>query len=655
MNRICVARIGLVVVCLGFSCQSRQGRIDAARFRGPINASGNTSPSTVLIVPTNESDEAVEESIRQYAEAIRKFIVERSPGRDVKVMTDAEALADGLSDSVVSVYGTPQGNLWLAKHMSPVPVVIEPNRITTDRVHDGSDLRFITAWPHPSNPRLGMVILTAQRAQDVVGINAVFHGPTDFVVARGTTLLQSGDYSGKAAVWAFGGGLSLAEATEDLEFLFKTMEQVHPNVLANLSKDQYRQVKEDSRAALANAAQDKGYVTRAVLATTAAKAAASLGDGHTSCWLTADLCEAGDVPACMPPFRLKWQAGEVVIARAISGFERLQGARLLEIDGKPFAEAMTRVLAHVSGERREFQIASFLDRQELYWALTRPVPGPEMAVTICRAGDEPETVKAPLIPHERYRGELPEVRDARPAGRHEFHHDGRICYWRFDSFHVGEVAEKAIDNVFKEVRERQARHLIIDLRFNGGGNSRAAEYILSYLASERYRAFSRVDVKVSRQFAKTHRLGVLGPLSWLSIGRVVGMNQSPRRPRDMGYRFDGCVYVIVGPRTFSTAADFAHIVKDYRLGTLVGEETGGCRECFGDCPAFTMPHSGLQFTVSMKRFYSPVPTPGDSSQGSVPDVPVHEKDLARFADCADPELAFLLDLVARRDKEELKQ
>lgn len=649
MNRIPMSCVGLAIACLGLSCQSSREGNAATDFRGPINASGNTSPTTVLVVPTNESDEAVEDKIRKYAEAIRRFIVERSPRRDVKVMTDAEALADGLADSAVSVYGTPQGNLWLAKHMSPVPVVIEPNRITTDRVHEGSDLRFITAWPHPSNPELGMVVYTAQRAQDVVGINGLFHGPTDFVVARGTTLLQSGNYFGKAAVWAFGSGLSLAEATEDLEFLFKTMAQVHPNVLANLSKDQYRQVKEDSRAALAGAAQDGGHVPRAVLATTAAKAAASLGDGHTSCWLTADLCEAGDVPACMPPFRLKWQAGQVVIARAIPGLERLHGARLLAIDGKPFAEAIAPVLAHISGERREFQIASFLDRQEVYWVLARPVPGPEMAVTIRRDGEEPEIVKTPLIPHERYRRELLEVRDARPGERHEFHHDGRTCYWRFDGFHDSDAARESADALFEEICERNARNLVIDLRFNGGGNSRAAEYLLDYLTSERYRFFSRVEVKVSKALRSAERLGLLDSVAGLFQGRIVSGASPWRRPRDMEHRFDGFLYVIVGPRTFSTASGFAHVVKDYRLGTLVGEETGGVRLCFGDCPSFAMPHSHLRFSVSMKRFHAPIPAPDDATRGSAPDVPITPDCLAPFTDSVDPELAFVLDLVGRNE------
>jgi len=81
-------------------------------------------------------------------------------------------------------------------------------------------------------------------------------------------------------------------------------------------------------------------------------------------------------------------------------------------------------------------------------------------------------------------------------------------------------------------------------------------------------------------------------------------------------------------------------------GTLIGEETGGCRECFGDCPSFTMPNSGLTFGVSTKRFYAPIPKPDDASRGTVPDVAITEDGLAPFVDSIDPELAFVLDLVA---------
>jgi hypothetical protein len=100
----------------------------------------------------------------------------------------------------VSVYGTLQGNLWLATHVV-LPVVIEPNSITADRVYEGWDLRFIIAWPNPQNPNIGMIVYTAQRVEDVAYINSVIHGPTDYLVAQGRTVIHSANYVKKRGQW----------------------------------------------------------------------------------------------------------------------------------------------------------------------------------------------------------------------------------------------------------------------------------------------------------------------------------------------------------------------------------------------------------------------------------------------------------------------
>ncbi len=497
MRKNGIACITLLGLCLASSCHPQPSKVSDPLFQGPINGAGATSQSTVLIIPTNETDKAAEQKIHDYVRGVQKFIAGKSPGREVKVLTDAEALQMDLSQSEVSVYGTPRGNLWLAKYITALPVVIEPNGITAERLYEGSNLRFISAWPHPKNGKLGMVIYTAQRAEDVVGVNSILHGPTDYLVAQGQTIVRAANYVNKEGQWAFPSfQLGLAQATDDLDFLFKTIEQVHPDCRANMSKADYKALKERSHAALGQASDDKGRVPIRVLALTAAEAAAAIGDGHTACHLPPDLADAGDPSPCMPPFRLRWDAGYVVIDKTVGGLEHLAGAQLLQINDQPFEQAIAPILARVSGERQEFRMICFLNQQEDYWALVRPVQGEGMTTTIRRGTDEPQTIKVPLISQARYRQELPMVRHVYPTGSHEFHHDGRTCYWRYDSFQLSDAAKKEIDAVFKDIREHNARNLIIDLRFNGGGNSQVGEYILDYLTSKPYRFFSRGSVKV---------------------------------------------------------------------------------------------------------------------------------------------------------------
>ncbi len=181
--------------------QRRLLAVSDSPFGGPINAALFTSPSAILIVPTNEADEAIQQRIHNNVRSVQKMLTERVPHREVKILPDVEALEADLSQSSVGAYGTPQGNLWLAQYMAALPVVIEANSITMGCVYEGSDLRFISAWPHPQNPNMGLLIYTAQRAEDVIGINALFHGPTDYVVARGETVVHSAYYVKKKGQW----------------------------------------------------------------------------------------------------------------------------------------------------------------------------------------------------------------------------------------------------------------------------------------------------------------------------------------------------------------------------------------------------------------------------------------------------------------------
>jgi len=150
----------------------------------------------VLVVSTAESDADAQTRLQDYVKSVRDQLFEGA-----EILTDREALEKDLSARTVVAYGTPQGNLWIARVMAGVPVKIESDRIVADSVHMGRALRFITAWPNPQNPVKAVVIYTAQRVEDIVGINSVFHGPTDFVVAKGTEVLQAADYQKSDGTW----------------------------------------------------------------------------------------------------------------------------------------------------------------------------------------------------------------------------------------------------------------------------------------------------------------------------------------------------------------------------------------------------------------------------------------------------------------------
>jgi hypothetical protein len=166
-------------------------------FKGTINAAVTDRAFAILVVPTNEKDKRVQEKIHSFVGNMQKRFYKGRP-----ILTDKEALQKDLSKNTVVAYGTPKGNLFIAKYIAGIPVRIESDRIVADKVYEGTDLRFITAWPNPRNPEKGMVFYTAQKAESILRINSVFHGPTDYVIAKATELLTSANYNKQNGTWS---------------------------------------------------------------------------------------------------------------------------------------------------------------------------------------------------------------------------------------------------------------------------------------------------------------------------------------------------------------------------------------------------------------------------------------------------------------------
>lgn len=439
--------------------------------------------------------------------------------------------------------------------------------------------------------------------------------------------------------------LNLDQATEDLDYFFKTVEKVHPKYLANLSKQDYRRLKDRSRTALEQAFDQTGCVSKRVLALTVAEAAATLGDGHTFGCLTADLLDPCDTSPCMPPFRMGWQAGHVVVSDTREDLRHIKGAQLLRINDRPLAEVLAPIVAKCSGERWESRISDFLREQDLYWALIRPVEGRQMTLAVQQTTGEAQTLTVDLIPLDRYRKEVPPGPSRPSWGYYELHQNDRTCYWQYNSCNPTAQGRQFIESVFQAIQDHRTQNLILDLRFNGGGSDEAGRAVVDHLTSKPYRLYSRAGGRVSDALLRTNPRWYLRPLKGLYISLPV----RARPPGEVKNRFEGSVYVLTSPSTFSAAADLAAVLKDYRLATLVGEETGGVRQSFGETYGHRLPNSGVEFSVSGKRFYAPIPQPDDAHRGTVPDIVLTTQLLAPFQGYGSPEVVYVLDLIHKRD------
>ena len=123
--------------------------------------------------------------------------------------------------------------------------------------------------------------------------------------------------------------ISTKEALEDLDFFFGTLESAHPQLLANVSPDDYLDMKYKVRKWLE---ENPGSISLPSFIRALAKSATFFRDGHTGVTAMLSLFDESDSSKCMPPFLLDYRLSDAVIRKTTKALNKLSGQRLLKIN-----------------------------------------------------------------------------------------------------------------------------------------------------------------------------------------------------------------------------------------------------------------------------------------------------------------------------------
>jgi hypothetical protein len=173
-----------------------------------------------------------------------------------------------------------------------------------------------------------------------------------------------------------------------------------------------------------------------------------------------------------------------------------------------------------------------------------------------------------------------------------------------------------------EVRQLGIRKVAIDLRDNSGGDSGVALAILRAFGHTPPSAFA-VDVRVSPELSSAQP--VFDPKNMFPLLEKAGIPKLPANARN--YRLPGPLvlsmlaqrlpppapepappvdfYLLVDGDTFSSAALFSILVRDHRLGLLIGEPTGNPPSFNASELALEIPHLPYFLNLSTARLIRP--------------------------------------------------
>lgn len=160
-------------------------------------------------------------------------------------------------------------------------------------------------------------------------------------------------------------------------------------------------------------------------------------------------------------------------------------------------------------------------------------------------------------------------------------------------------------NAFTELEKNNIQNLIIDVRDNGGGRSVVVDSLMNYINDKGYSQYNKIETRISKELKERYKIKYPERMEWVNQftdGELINQDPSISTPTKNELRFKGDLYLLTNSNSYSAAATFAGAFKELKLGTIVGEETGGTIEYYGDFWYLKTPNTEITFHISPKRF-----------------------------------------------------
>lgn len=287
------------------------------------------------------------------------------------------------------------------------------------------------------------------------------------------------------------------------------------------------------------------------------------------------------------------------------------GAIIKSINGHSSPEILKNLIGYQSGEKLDYRM-HYVQRTFL-WDFTLFYPAKNYNVKYLENGKWKTAILKGITENETnsYNSKVfPELPDY--AFKLIGENTGSLEYNKCRNY---EKFKTFLDSSFTVIRQKGIKNLIIDIRKNGGGNSDLNYLLLTYLYDKPYKSYSLIETKVTEEIINLNDY-----YSQFKVDTTIRFDTYQKNETINNIRFSGNIYLLTSVFTFSSGTHCAMLFKDYDIGTIVGQETGGLPSGYGDTYNFKLPYSGLNARVSYKYFIRP--STKIDGKGVLPDVPV---------------------------------
>lgn len=429
------------------------------------------------------------------------------------------------------------------------------------------------------------------------------------------------------------------EYFQDIDTMVETMEEVHPNLYHSITEKEFDKEILKIKKSITSPISDYEFSKKMN------PLISKLKDGHTWLNISTYIAEGyyrNDKPVF--PFDIDIVENRFFVRKSYQSENDIDDkTEIISIDGRKADEIIADFLDSYSGELDSFE-KSMLESQFPMWYANMYDFKDTYDIEYKEKGQkkvEKSIVKGTKYSKIRLSESLNVV--SNELYTYKYMEDVSAAYIKLDGFNMFEEYKGFLENSFKDMKDKNAQNLIIDIRDNTGGNMTLGTYLLSHLTSKPFRVVGSDIQNISPKAIEAiknnfdnwgHTTTYLEDGNLLEIksaysepfyirkGRHESNDIAESRRYEPEEIFDGDIYVLIGPKTYSSGVMFAAVIKDYKLGTIIGEETGGVAGGYTNTTKFYLPNSNISYSVSHEYFTRPSDEPCKS--GVKADYPVLE-------------------------------
>jgi C-terminal processing protease CtpA/Prc len=358
-----------------------------------------------------------------------------------------------------------------------------------------------------------------------------------------------------------------------------------------------------------------------------------------------------DAPNKLPFEMVLVESRWLVIASATAAIN--PGDEVLAINSASADEIVKRMMPYLRADgssdgKRLIQLSH--DRpatsmMDLVWPLLSPPEGSRYALRVRRANGEIASLEVSAMTFAARKAAFAEQGKRAKSEQWALSIDGDVATMTLPTFAFWNTKfdwKLWLETSFTSLRERNVRHLVIDIRGNEGGDGGINRELLSYLlakeftwpASHAISSYERAPYILAKHldtwdysfFDRTGNVEKLGEKRYLFKPKSsINSSVVPK-----AQRFRGKTYLLVGAENSSATFQLAYLAKLSGAATLIGQRTGGNLRGLngGELTWVTLANSGVAIDIPLLAS-NPVGAQPDESVE--PDVVVAHSFSARAA------------------------